>query len=132
MVTIRVTAVQDAATVLAGLSSARTPWLTVALVGPADHGRLAAAAAAAAEVGDVTVVDITDPQAVPVMVNPFEPAPGYPIQAHADRLAGLFEATFGLGEPVAGAVRMGLRRAYADSGWDMRTGAARPGVVISP
>jgi hypothetical protein len=127
MVTIRVTAAQDAATVLAGLSSARTPWFTLALAGPADRGRLAAAAA-----GDVTVVDITDPQAVPVMVNPFEPASGYPVQAHVDRLAGLFEATFGLSEPVAGALRAGLRRAYADCGWDMRTGAARPGAVISP
>jgi hypothetical protein len=33
------------ATVLAGLSSARTPWLTLALAGPVDHGRLAATAA---------------------------------------------------------------------------------------
>src|SRR5205823_478023 len=128
MVTTRVTTAQDAATVLAGLSSARMPWLTLALASPADHGRLAAVAAA----GDVTVVDITDPQAVPVMVNPFGPAPGYPVQAHADRLGGLFEATFGLGERVARAVRAGLRRAYADSGWDMRTGAARPGAVVSP
>ncbi len=69
---------------------------------------------------------------MPVMVNPFEPASGYPVQAHVDRLAGLFEATFGLIEPVAGALRAGLRRAYADCGWDMRTGAARPGAVISP
>ena len=37
MVTIKVTAARDAATVLAGLSSARTPWLTLALAGPADH-----------------------------------------------------------------------------------------------
>jgi len=51
--------VQDAATVLAGLSSARTPWLTLALAGPADHGRLAATAADP----DVTVIDITNPQA---------------------------------------------------------------------
>jgi uncharacterized protein len=115
--------VQDATTVLAELSSARTPWIALALAG---RGRLAAVA------GDVTVIDITDPQAVPVMVNPLEPAPGYPVQAHADRLAGLFEATFGLGEPVAGAVRAGLRRAYADGGWDMVTGAARPGAVSPP
>ena len=116
---------QGAATVLAELSSARTPWLALALAGPAALSRLEAA-------GDVTVIDITDPQAVPVMVNPFEPAPGYPVQAHADRLAGLFEASFGLGEPVAGALRAGLRRAYADCGWDMLTGAARPGAVSPP
>jgi hypothetical protein len=128
-VSTQVTTVQDAATFLAELSSARTPWLVLALAGAAGRGPLAAAAVAA---GDVTVVDITDPQAVPMTVNPLEPAPGYPVQAHIDRLAGLFEATFGLGEPVAGALRAGLRRAYADCGWDIRTGAARPGTVISP
>ncbi len=116
----------DATAVLAELSSARTPWLALALADPAGRSRLAAVA------GDVTIIDITDPQAVPVMVNPLEPAPGYPVQAHADRLAGLFEATFGLGEPVAGALRAGLRRAYADCGWDMVTGAARPGAVSPP
>ena len=42
-------------------------------------------------------------------ISPFEPAPGYPVQAHADRLAGLFEAAFGLGEPVIGALPEGLR-----------------------
>jgi hypothetical protein len=128
MVTTVVTTAQDAASVLVGLSSTQTPWLTLALGGPADHGRLAAAAAA----GPVTVVDITDPQAPPVMINPFEPAPGYPVQAHTDRLAGLLEASFDLGEPVAWALRAGLRRAYADCGWDMRTGAGRPGTVSSP
>jgi hypothetical protein len=113
MMTIKVAAAQDAATVLTRLSSARTPWLTLALAGPARaSGRLAATAAA----GDVTVVDITNPQAVPVMVNPFEPASGYPVQAHVDRLAGLFETAFGLSEPVAEALRTGLRRAHADCG----------------
>jgi hypothetical protein len=121
-----VTIAQDATTVLAELSSARTPWLALALADPAGRSRLAEVA------DDVTVIDITDPQAVPLMVNPLEPAPGYPVQAHADRLAGLFEATFGPGEPVAGALRAGLRRVYADCGWDMVTGAARPGAVSPP
>jgi len=119
-----VTIVQDAGATLAGLGSARTPWLALALGGPATD--LAPAA------GDVTVIDIADPQAVPVTVNPLEPGPGYPVQAHADRLAGLFEAAFGLAEPVGGALRAGLRRAYADGGWDMRTGAACPGAAGSP
>jgi uncharacterized protein len=121
-----VTIVQGAATVLAELSSARTPWLALAPAGPAGRSLLAAAPR------DVTVIDLTDPQAVPVTVNPLEPAPGYPVQAHADRLAGLFEAAFGLSDPVAGALRAGLRRAYADGGWDMLTGAARPGAVSPP
>src|SRR6266700_123280 len=117
---------QDADATLAGLSSARTPWLALAMAGPAAHTRLAPAA------GDVTVIDIADPQAVPVTVNPLEPGPGYPVQAHADWLGGLFEAAFGLAEPVGGALRAGLRRAYAECGWDMRTGAACPGAAGSP
>ena len=118
--------VQDAGATLAGLSSTRTPWLALAMAGPAVHTRLAPAA------GDVTVIDIADPQAVPVTVNPLEPGPGYQVQAHADWLAGLFEAAFGLTEPVGGALRAGLRRAYAECGWDMRTGAACPGTAGSP
>ena len=86
----------------------------------------------AAAADEITVIDIADPQAVPMTVNPLEPAPGYPVQAHADRVAGLLEAAFGLAAPVAEALRAGLRRAYADCGWDMRTGAARPGAVTSP
>src|SRR5580704_3717102 len=66
------------------------------------------------------------------MVNPLEPAAGYPIQAHADHLAGLFEAAFCLSEPVAAAVRAGLGRSYADCGWDPRTGAAGPDAVAAP
>ena len=111
---------QDARATLAGLSSARMPWLALAMAGPAARTRLAPVA------GDVTVIDIADPQVVPVTVNPLEPGRGYPVQAHADRLAGLFEAAFGLAEPVGGALRAGLRRAYADCGWNMRTGVRLP------
>jgi hypothetical protein len=42
--------------------------------------------------GDVTVIDIADPQAVPLTVNPLDPGPGQHVQTHADRLSGLFEA----------------------------------------
>ena len=56
------------------------------------------------------------------MVNPLEPAPGYPIQAHADRLSGLFEAAFGPTRPVTAAIGAGLRHAYSACGWDMVTG----------
>jgi len=116
---------QNAGTVLAGLNSARTPWLALAMAGSAGHGRLVPAP------GEVTVIDIADPGTVPVTVNPLEPGPRYPVQAHADRLAGLLEAVFGLVDPVAGALRAGLRRAYADCGWDMLTGTAGPGAAGS-
>ncbi len=66
------------------------------------------------------------------MINPLEPGAGYPVQAHADHLAGLFETAFGLAEPVAAAVRAGLRRSYADCGWDLRTGWAGPDAAAPP
>ena len=69
-----------------------------------------------------TVIDIADPRAVPMTVNPLEPGPGQQVQAHADRLSGLFEGAFGPPDPVAAALRAGLRRAYAAGGWDLRTG----------
>ena len=114
---------QDAAAVAGQLGSAGAPWLAIEMSGP---GGLALSA------GDALVIDIADARAAPVAVNPFEPAAGYPIQAHADRLAGLFEAAFGLAEPVVTALKAGLARTYADCGWDVRTGTASPGAVTSP
>jgi hypothetical protein len=104
--------------VLTELSSARVPWLALAR----DLRTRS----------DATVVDLADPHVPPVTVNPFEPEAGYPVQAHADRLAGLFEAAFGLPGPVAAAVRAGLRRAYEDCGWDALTGGAPPGARAAP
>jgi hypothetical protein len=121
-----VTAAQETGAVLAELSSAGLPWLAIDMAGPGSLGRVALGA------GDATVIDIADPHAVPVTVNPLEPGPSYPVQAHADRLAGLFEAAFGLAEPVAAALRTGLRRTYAECGWDTVTGAASPGVLTPP
>ena len=102
------------------------PWLAIALAGPPGQSRLARSP------GGVTVIDIAGPHGPPVMVNPLEPGPGYPVQAHADRLAGLFEAAFGLTEPVAAAVRTGLQHSYTDCGWDPRTGRAGPGAPAAP
>ena len=102
------------------------PWLAIALAGPPAQSRLALATAG------VTVIDVASQHAPPVMINPLEPGAGYPIQAHADHLAGLFEAAFGLAEPVAAAVRAGLRRGYADCGWDLRTGRAGPDAAAPP
>jgi hypothetical protein len=118
--------VPSARAVLATFSSAGVPWLAIDMTGAASGGQLDASAR------DARILDIADPHAVPVTVNPFEPAPGYPIQAHADRVAGLFEAAFRLAGPVAAAVRAGLRQAYPDCGWDMVTGAAPSGTVAPP
>lgn len=123
---LRVTIAQGAAMTAGELDLARTPWLAIDLSGPAGLGGLALSA------GDALVIDIADQHAAPVAVNPFEPAAGYPVQAHADRLAGLFETAFGLAEPVMTALKAGLARTYADCGWDVRTGTASPGAVTAP
>ena len=103
---------------LTDLTSARVPWLALAR----DPRTISGA----------TVIDLADPHVPPITVNPFEPEAGYPVQAHADRLAGLLEAAFSLPGPVAATVRAGLRRAYADCGWDALTGAAPPGARTPP
>jgi hypothetical protein len=108
--------------VLTELSSARVPWL--ALARDLRTWRDAAV--------DAAVIDPADPHVAPVMVNPFEPEPGYPVQAHADRLAGLLAAAFGPPGAVTAAVRAGLQRAYADCGWDVLTGGAPPGARTAP
>ena len=119
---------QEAGAGPAGTGLARTPRLAVALAGSAGWARLAPvvdnAVVGDAAVGDTTVIDIADPRAVPVTVNPLEPGPGQQVQAYADRLGGLFEAAFGPPDPVAAALRAGLRLAYAEGGWDLRTGWA--------
>jgi len=111
--------------VLGELTAARVPWLALALRGSASGTGQAVSAPA----GEAVVIDLTDPHVPPVMVNPLEPERGCPVQAHADRVAGLFGATFALPDPVAIAIRTGLRRAYANSGWDALTGAVPPAVA---
>jgi hypothetical protein len=81
---------------------------------------------------DVTVVGVMDPRVPPVMVNPFEPEPGFPVQAHIVRLADLLEAVFRPPGLVGQVIRGGLLRAYADCGWDTVTGATPPGVRTPP
>jgi uncharacterized protein len=108
--------------VLHELAATRVPWLAMAMEGSAGLDRNALPDGA-------VVIDLTDRHVPPVMVNPLEPERGYPVHAHADRVAGLFEAAFGLAEPVATAIRTGLRRTYAGSGWDSLAGAVPPAMV---
>ena len=104
--------------VLTDLTSAGVPWLALARD--------------LRTVNDATVIDLTDPHVPPVTLNPFEPEAGHPVQPHAERLAGLIEAAFGVPGPVAAAVRAGLRQVYADCGWDTLTGTAPPGARTAP
>jgi hypothetical protein len=112
--------------VLGRLTAAGTRWFA-AVPAPA-----VAAGLPDAWRDDVTVIDATNPRYAPLTVNPFEPAPGCPVPAHADRLAALFEAAFRPPGPVRSAVRLALRRVYAEAGWDQATGAVQPGAVAPP
>jgi len=144
--------------VLAQLSAAGTPWLALTpsppggtvppdprglpggtvppdpcglpggTVPPDPRGLVAASAAP----GDPVILDITDLRAAPLTVDPFEPEPGCAVQAHADRLAALFEAVFRPPGPVRAAIRLALRRVYMSGGWDLATGGARPGAAGPP
>lgn len=81
---------------------------------------------------DVTVFSMTPSRDVPVTVNPFEPAPGAGVQAHADRLAALIEASFRPPGPVRAVIRLALRRVYDECGWDPVTGTGLPGAAAPP
>jgi hypothetical protein len=81
---------------------------------------------------DVTVIDVTATRDVAVTVNPFEPGPLNGVQAHASRLAALIEAAFRPPGPVRAVIRLALRRAYAECGWDLVTSTVLPGAAAAP
>jgi hypothetical protein len=108
--------------VLDRLTAAGTPWLAL----------VPAVAVAAGHRDDAMVLDLTDPRYPPLTIDPFRPAPGCPVQAHADRVSALFEAVFRPPGPVRVALRLALRRVYSDHGWDIVAGTALPGAVAPP
>ncbi|HEX6520151.1 MAG TPA: hypothetical protein VF070_09090 [Streptosporangiaceae bacterium] len=108
--------------VLSRLTVGGTSWLA-----------LAPATALASGCGEqVAVVNLTDRRAPPLTLDPFRPAPGCLVQTHADRLTALFEAAFRPPGPVRAALRLALRRVYADQGWDVAAGGALPGAAAPP
>src|SRR5260370_7707298 len=68
--------------------------------------------------GPGTVINPSDPAAVPLSVNPLAPEPGYPIQAHIDMVRALFLAAFDAREPFPQIMSQALQRAYEECGWD--------------
>ena len=105
------------------LTRAGLPWLAIEPVKseyPAMAGRLAGAGV------PVTVINPADPAAVPFSVNPLAPEPGYPVQAHIDMVRALFLAAFDADEPFPQIMAQALQRVYAECGWDVVTGRARP------
>ncbi len=102
------------------------PWLAIE---PAKSEY----AAMSGRIGEpVTVVNPSDPDAVPLSVNPLAPAPGYPVQAHIDMVRALFQAAFDAEEPFPQIMSQALQRVYEANGWDVVTGRGRPGSAIEP
>src|ERR1700728_1264311 len=110
------------------LTGAGIPWLAIE---PAKS-EYAAMAGRIAGNGHVTVINPSDPAAVPLSVNPLEPEPGYPVQAHIDMVRALFLAAFDAREPFPQIISQALQRAYEDCGWDPVTGAGRRGAQAAP
>src|SRR5258707_2106617 len=114
--------------VLEQLTRAGIPWLAIEPV----KSEYAAMASRIAGGGQVTVINPSDPAAVPLSVNPLEPEPGYPVQAHIDMVRALSLAAFDAREPFPQIISQALQRAYDGCGWDPVTGAGRPGAAAPP
>ena len=110
------------------LTGAGIPWLAIEPV----KSEYAAMAGRIAGAGQVTMINPSDPAAVPLSVNPLEPEPGYPVQAHIDMVRALFLAAFDAREPFPQIISQALQRAYENCGWDPVTGAGRPGAPAPP
>ena len=114
--------------ILEQLTRAGVGWLAIEPV----KSEYAAMAGRIAGSGKVTVINPSDPAAIPLSVNPLAPEPGYPVQAHMDMIRALFHAAFDAREPFPQIMAQALQRAYADCGWDAVTGSGLPGAVAPP
>src|SRR4051812_20687010 len=108
------------------LTKAGIPWLAI------EPAKSEYAAMAGRVDEPVTVINPSDPAAVPVSVNPLAPEPGYPVQAHIDMVRALFQAAFDAEEPFPQIMSQALQRVYEANGWDVVTGRGRPGSAIEP
>jgi hypothetical protein len=110
------------------LTRAGIPWLAIEPV-KSEYASMAGRIGGA---GQLTVINPSDPLAVPMSVNPLAPEPGYPVQAHIDMVRALFLAAFDAHEPFPQIMSQALQRAYEACGWDMVTGAGLPGAPALP
>ncbi|MFI6899647.1 ATP-binding protein [Nonomuraea sp. NPDC050394] len=108
------------------LSAARIPWLAI------EPAKSEYQAMAGRIDTPVTVINPSAPDSVPFSVNPLEPEPGYPVQAHIDMIRALFMAAFDAEEPFPQIMSLALQRVYEATGWDVVTGGAVPGSKVPP
>jgi len=124
------------------LTGAGVAWLAVEPV-KAEYGAMAARLAGTSTTGTapageegreaaVTLINPADPESVPLSVNPLEPEPGYPVQAHIDMVRALFLAAFDAQEPFPQIVSQALQRVYEECGWDPLTGGGRADLNVPP
>lgn len=100
------------------------PWLVIEPA-KAEYRRMAARLAGR----EVVVLRPGDPAAPPVGFNPLAPAPGFPLQTHADLTRALFIAAFQAEEPFPQVLAAALARCYERLGWDLTLGEpVHPGV----
>jgi hypothetical protein len=104
---------------LAQASRAGLPWLAVEPA-KAEYARMAARVAGFG--GEVIVVRPSDVDRAPGGLNPLEPAPGFPLQTHADLLRALFLASFEAQEPFPQILAAAIQRCYEELGWDLTLG----------
>lgn len=103
---------------LAEATRAGLPWLVVEPA-KAEYARMANRITG---LGDVVVIRPGDPDTPPAGFNPLEPADGFPLQTHADRLKALFLAAFEPWEPFPQVLATAVVRCYQEQGWDLATG----------
>jgi uncharacterized protein len=113
------------------LTRAGLPWLAIEPV-KSEYAAMAGRITGLGQAGQVTVINPSDPGAVPLSVNPLAPEPGYPVQAHIDMVRALFMAAFDAEEPFPQIMSQALQRVYEASGWDVVTGGGAPGALTPP
>jgi hypothetical protein len=114
--------------ILESCTKAGLPWLAIEPA-KSEYAAMAGRIAGAAQ---VTVINPSEPGAVPLSVNPLAPEPGYPVQAHIDMVRALFQAAFDAEEPFPQIMSQALQQVYEQAGWDVVTGGGFPGAVVQP
>ncbi|HUR04498.1 MAG TPA: ATP-binding protein [Nonomuraea sp.] len=121
-------AIEPAKSEYAAMAGRLEPLSTREPLGTLEPGPRAAAGGAQS----VTVINPSAPAGVPFSINPLEPEPGYPVQAHIDMVRALFMAAFDAEEPFPQIMSLALQRVYEATGWDVVTGGAVPGSKVPP
>ncbi|GIH21247.1 ATP-binding protein [Rugosimonospora africana] len=95
------------------------PWLVVE---PAKAEYALMSVRLAGLGAEVVVIRPGDADTPPAGLNPLAPAPGFPLQTHADLLKALFLASFQQQEPFPQILASAIKRCYEELGWDLALG----------